>query len=407
MRAASSKDNTRARCALIWSDIGPYHAARSRAAFELTPFVVETIEILGRAGFEEFRAGEAESSMFARHALGLIPPIRVATTRPQLHDLLTRLDPQVVFAPGWSMLESRLAIEWCFMHDVPFVMMSESTRDDQPRAKAKELIKRRIIGLAASAFVGGKPQADYALELGMARDRIFLGYDMVDNDYFATNAALARKNAASLRAQHGLPEHYFLCCARLIEKKNVSRLVDAFAMYRERAGRAAWDLVVVGPGPLRAEIEEVIEARRVSGAVQLVGARDYAALPLYYGLAEAFILPSTMDQWGLVVNEAMAAGLPVLVSTRCGCVRDLVEEGRNGFTFDPFDVRAIADAMFRVALEHCDRAAMGAASQAIITKWGRERFASGFEAAASAALAGPRRASSIIDRTMLWALTVW
>lgn len=100
----------------------------------------------------------------------------------------------------------------------------------------------------------------------------------------------------------------------------------------------------------------------------------------------------------------MAAGLPVLVSNRCGCARDLVDEGRNGITFNPFDIGEIADAMVRVTSGSCDRAAMGAASQAIIASWGPQRFAAGFEAAARAALAARQRPASAVDRLLLRAL---
>jgi glycosyltransferase involved in cell wall biosynthesis len=237
----------------------------------------------------------------------------------------------------------------------------------------------------------------------MPRSRIFLGYDAVDNDYFTKKAAAARQNAASLRAEHGLPECYFLCCARLIEKKNVPRLIEAFGIYRAGASGLPWDLVIVGPGET-AGIEALINARGLTGTVHLVGAKGYQVLPSYYGLAGAFILPSTMDQWGLVVNEAMAAGLPVLVSNRCGCAEDLVEEGKNGFTFDPFDAAAMAAAMERIASDQCDRAAMGQASQATIANWGPGRFAAGFEAAAQAALAGPKRQASLASHWLLRAL---
>jgi glycosyltransferase involved in cell wall biosynthesis len=303
------------------------------------------------------------------------------------------------------MLEALLAIEWCILRGIPLVVMSESTRDDAVRSGAKEQVKRRIIGMAAAAFVGGGPQADYVAELGMPRECIFLGYNVVDNDHFAAGAARVREEAPAQRALHRLPEHYFFCCARMIEKKNLVRLIEALARYRAAAGAAAWELVVVGPGPLRSEFEDAIALRGLGGAVHLVGARGYADLPIYYGLASAFILPSIVEQWGLVVNEAMASGLPVLVSSRCGCARDLVQEGRNGLTFNPSSIAAMADAMSRIARDDCDRAAMGAASRAIIANWGPKRFAAGFDAAARAALAAPKRCSSVADRLLLRALT--
>lgn len=117
-----------------------------------------------------------------------------------------------------------------------------------------------------------------------------------------------------------------------------------------------------------------------------------------------FVHASTSEQWGLVVNEAMAAGLPVLVSNRCGCAADLVREGVNGFTFDPYDVEEMTRLMFRVAHGDVDRAALGQASREIIAEWGPERFAVGLEQAVEAALSAPAPKPSLLDRALLWAL---
>jgi glycosyltransferase involved in cell wall biosynthesis len=130
-------------------------------------------------------------------------------------------------------------------------------------------------------------------------------------------------------------------------------------------------------------------------------------LPAYYGLANAFIHASTTEQWGLVVNEAMASGLPVLVSNRCGCATDLVQEGVNGFTFDPHNVEQLAQLMLKIsACQDVRMSAFGDASRTIISKWGPERFALGLQGAVRQALAvGPKRAG-ITDRLVLRALSL-
>jgi glycosyltransferase involved in cell wall biosynthesis len=132
---------------------------------------------------------------------------------------------------------------------------------------------------------------------------------------------------------------------------------------------------------------------------------QYDTLPAYYGLASAFILPSVIEPWGLVVNEAMAAGLPVLVSERCGCAQDLVQRGRNGFTFDPCDIEDQASLMLRLSsMPETQRSAMGLASQEIISRWTPELFAQNLEKAAQAARTAPRRSVSVLDRVILWLL---
>jgi glycosyltransferase involved in cell wall biosynthesis len=194
------------------------------------------------------------------------------------------------------------------------------------------------------------------------------------------------------------------------------RLVEAYAQYRGLAAdkfvgadssTLPWHLVLAGDGPLRSAIEARIDELQVRDFVHLAGAQGYAELPVYYGLARAFVHASTTEQWGLVVNEAMASGLPVLVSNRCGCAPDLVQEGVNGFTFDPYDVEELADAMLRIwRMEDRELNRLAAASQRIIAEWGPERFASGLKAAVDCALAvGPKNAS-LLDRLLLRALRV-
>ncbi len=166
--------------------------------------------------------------------------------------------------------------------------------------------------------------------------------------------------------------------------------MHAYALYRKRAGDQAWSLVILGDGELRPQLEEERGRLGLNQWVLMPGFKQYEELPAWYGLASGFVHASTVEQWGLVVNEAMATGLPVLVSKRCGCARDLVREGVNGFTFDPFDVEELSRRMYDLAHGDVDRASMGRASREIIAHWGPERFAQGLEAAVEIALSFPR-----------------
>ena len=238
------------------------------------------------------------------------------------------------------------------------------------------------------------------------RSSIQLGYDVIDNDHYASRADEARSNPA-LRAVYALPPHYFLASARFIAKKNLFALIHAYALYREKkpSNADAWHLVVLGDGELRPKLEGLIKERGLGDHVHLPGFRQYAELPIYYGLAGAFILASTSEQWGLVVNEAMACGLPVIVSERCGCVPDLVHDGRNGFVFNPHDVDALATLMATIASDANRRAIMGLAGREIISRWTVEAFGIGLREASKAALhVGASRAGAL-DRVLLWGLS--
>ncbi len=193
-------------------------------------------------------------------------------------------------------------------------------------------------------------------------------YDVVDNDYFSRMAAGVRTNRKAWRERLQLPERYFLYVGRLSQEKNLIRLLDAYRHYRTKRPEG-WGLVLVGDGSQRVELEDFATANGIRN-VLWCGFRQIDELPAYYALSDCFILPSTSEPWGLVVNEAMACGLPVLVSSRCGCVPELVYEEENGFSFDPYDTMALAGLLERVAsLDEPRRQVMGAVSQKIISQY--------------------------------------
>jgi glycosyltransferase involved in cell wall biosynthesis len=224
---------------------------------------------------------------------------------------------------------------------------------------------------------------------------VLKGYDVVDNEYFARGAERARQQSPALRRELGLPAYYFLASARFTEKKNLRFLLRAFARYRSlcsaRQGPlgeadAAWELVLIGDGPLR---EQLVSLRSELGAEQFIhfaGASAYDELPVFYGLAGALVHPSTTEQWGLVVNEAMACGLPVVISNRCGCVAGL------------------ADIMLKLAAPDFPRAQFGTTSREIISHWTPATFAKNLSLAIDAALRAPLPRANTVDRALLWRL---
>ena len=226
-----------------------------------------------------------------------------------------------------------------------------------------------------------------------------------------------------------LPERYFLNLGRFVEKKNLSTLVEAYARFARASGertraetgnlrlegsetadgvdaaatkgrRGIAALVLVGEGPLRGDLER--QAREL-GLVVRDGAADpnpsggaevvfypfqqADVTPLFFARCDAFILPSTREEWGLVVNEAMACGAPVIVSNRVGAHFDLVKEGVNGFSFDPDSAGALAELLGRFEIDQDLRGRLGSAGRHIIEDWQPSRFGEGGVAAMKAAFA--------------------
>jgi glycosyltransferase involved in cell wall biosynthesis len=257
---------------------------------------------------------------------------------------LHKAHPDAIVCAGYSYLASWQAAIWAQRHAVPLLLWTESTSHDiRRRHLAVEFMKGRFLGLCGAFAAAGKTSRDYLLALGASSEAIHIAPDAVDVRFFSTLATRAREQADNVRALHGLPSRYFLCVGRLVREKGVFDLLSAYATLDEPA-RSQIGLVFVGDGPVRADLEK--RARRIgSGVVKFVGWLHREQLAEIYALAEALVFPTHSDTWGLVVNEAMACELPIIVSDVAGCVPDLVEHGWNGLLVPPSNVPALAHAM--------------------------------------------------------------
>lgn len=416
------------KVAVIFDNLGPYHLARLRAAAQECELLA--VEVSGNSldhAWErktELGNGQSEDkeefNIITLFEKGMNSDSACMELTSKLNLALNSFLPQTVFIPGWSSRVAFVALDWCMRHRIPAIMMSESTEWDEERNRWREFVKRRIINRCSAALVGGGSHKDYIRKLGMPDERIFLGYDAVDNKYFKDNAEAVKRQKSKLREQYGLPKDYFLASARFIEKKNLIRLLEAYSEYRaifstltpdrqetksesdpSCGARDPYDLVLLGTGILHSDIHRIITELQLGNSVLLPGFIQYPHLPVYYGLANAFIHASTTEQWGLVVNEAMASGLPVLVSNRCGCAQELVHEGVNGFTFDPYNVERLTQLMLKISVSNFPLSVFGDASREIIADWGTERFGSGLKAAAECGVKVGGKPSGVLDWILL------
>ena len=370
------------KIAIIIARLGPYHVARVSALVKR--FGAASVVVLEVAReSREYAWEHVEGDGFVRRTLITdrdYQDVSAWELRRHMKAALEAENPDVVAINGWGFAEGRAAVAWCRRRNRVAVLMSDSQLRDSRRTWVREALKRAILRDVDAAFVGGKRHADYLARLGFDTARIALGYDSVDNAYFREGAAAARHSREQIRRQLLVPDRYFLASARFIPKKNLIRLLEAFGMYRRQVGLAAWDLVLLGDGPERPRLESARNALSLGTSVHMPGFRQYCELPAYYGLASAFIQPSTVEQWGLVVNEAMASGLPVLVSWACGAA-ELVHDGECGYRFDPESVADIARAMVQISREEGRLCDMGTAAAAAVERISPEAFADGLAAA--------------------------
>ena len=398
---ASKDKSTEFRVAVLFSMFGPYHLARLNA-------LADRCRLLGIEGAvaSDTYAWNAQSGgeRFKRVTLFEDAPISAqpaALIQDRLEAALDAFAPDAVLVPGWSESAAFAMLNWALDNEIPAIVMSESTAFDVERKWWREGVKRRVLRLFSAALVGGRHHVDYLEQLGFQPDRISTGYDAIDNEYFARSVSTARQSHQNARARLGLSNAYFLASARFVERKNISRLIDAFAHYRRQGGSQPWELVILGDGQLRSVLQQKIVGYGLEKAVSMPGFKQYDELPMYYAFAGAFIHASTSEQWGLVVNEAAASGLPVIGSNRVGCVPELAVDGENAFVFDPENVDALAHAMTRLAAGDCHRAKMGEKSRTLVSKLGPKAFGDGAIQAVETAIGAPRVAFGPSDRAII------
>ncbi len=361
---------------------GPYHHARFQAAAGRLPLVVLETRPHSQEYPWEF---SAEGARYGRRQLEGAPSPEqdppLASLDRQLDALLDDLRPAALVSVGWADRADLCLFRQAARRRLPLVLVSDSRWRDHRRHWPAELSKRLLLRQCGAALVAGRESRAYLERLGFPAAAIHQPWDVVDNALF---------QAAAGRTQPADPPH-LLCVSRFVAKKNHTGLLEAYAAYQRRGG--LWGLRLIGAGPLEPEIRCAISALPDPGRVRLDPFLQLEELGQAYGEAAGFVLASSSDQWGLVVNEAMAAGLPLIVSSACGCAVDLVCQGVTGWCFDPRDPGALPEALWR--LEHTPpaaRRAIGAAAQLHLQNWDPAAFAAGLAAAVQHA-GGARRSS--------------
>lgn len=365
------------RVLLPYAYFGPYHVARLRYAqpiFEAAGYRLLAVELLSAT--DTYRWGNVSRPCINITRLNAASDgrDRIAWTQvPSLFCSLSRLRPDVVFVNGWGSRAALLIHAWCALQGIARIVVSDSQYQDRTRILLIERFKSSLLSSCRSAFVAGSPQRKYVQRLGLSPECVVEGCDVVDNQHFV--------RAQQLREIGG---YRLLTVARWVKEKNLVNAGRAFlAFVAQRPRTEPWEWNVVGYGPEEAKLRDL--AAVSEGRIRVAGFRSYDKLPQTYAEADLYWQPSLMEPWGLAVNEAMAASLPVLVSGRCGCSEDLVRPG-IGWTFDPTNEDSMRQALGLAASRRDAWPAMGMAAMEHISHWDLDRFARGALAAVRIAL---------------------
>ena len=262
-----------------------------------------------------------------------------------------RFDAFVV--PGWALWSYWQAANACRQSNVPILVRGDSQIASE-RQGLRRVAKGIVFPYVLRRFDGflyvGQRNREYLLHYGVSAQRLFFSPHCVDNDVFRLGSETARRSSGPPTRMRGR----VLFVGKLIAHKRPLDILRAAMLLKERG--VDLDLTFVGSGPLGEELARI--ARSADLSVDWRGFVNQSQLPAIYAQADAIVLPSESETWGLVVNEAMACGLPAVVSDAVGCAPDLIEPGTTGEVFPRDDVAALAraiEAVLRVDREEQSR----------------------------------------------------
>jgi glycosyltransferase involved in cell wall biosynthesis len=289
----------------------------------------------------------------------------------------------VIFMLGWGSISAMLGILTCRLAGVPFLLYGDSSfppPEDSMRRRVRARLLRLLFRNTSGFMVSGVLNAAYYRHYGADDKRFFLLPWAVDNERFEKASEFAAGARAKAREALGIkPDQLvFVFSAKLVERKDPMTLLRAYEQIPDR-GRAV--LLFLGDGVLREPLESYAREHDLTG-VRFTGFVNQSELPKYYGLSDVFVLPSTYEPRGAVINEAMACGLPVIVTDRCGSIGDIVKEGENAFIYPAGDAAALTALMTRLVREPELRRNMAERSRQIIDTWTFARGVDGVKEAA-------------------------
>jgi glycosyltransferase involved in cell wall biosynthesis len=284
----------------------------------------------------------------------------------------------VIFMFGWGAVTALLGIATCWLTRTPYFLFGDSSfppAENSLRADLRAALLRALFALTTGFMVSGELNDAYYRHYGADQRTFFLLPWAVDNERFARAAQMTPIERNALRERYGIAADavVILFSAKLVPRKDPMTLLRAFAAMRHRPSAA---LVFMGDGELRPELERYAREQQLD-SVRFIGFVNQREIPRHYAMSDVFVLPSVYEPRGAVINEAMACGLPVVVTDRCGAIGDIVQENDNALIYPAGDVDALRDALDRLVSDDALRSRMSERSRAIIATWDFRRGVAG------------------------------
>jgi glycosyltransferase involved in cell wall biosynthesis len=281
------------------------------------------------------------------------------TTGEVTQKIMNRLDevnPDILIAGPIPFTSGAIGMQWAYKRKKKIIIFDDSKHSHYNRNFLVNFIKISLIKLAYGILV---PSEDYDTEYAkwnIAKTNLYYGLNCIDNDYFHSKRKEVFSNSKKI-----------VCVGRLVKIKNLEALLTSWKSVEQLD--AEYQLIIIGDGP---EYENLLAVQNRLGLarVKFLGNQNRRVIAKILAQSDAFILPSFLEGWALVVNEAMSAGLPVLLSNRINAGHTLLSDGVNGYSFDPYQPEQMTEAILNyIRLSEADKIKMAKSAYYSVGKY--------------------------------------
>lgn len=335
--------------AICFQQFAPYHVDRIAAAHDVLGEKMRVVGIEYSDRSTTYAWERANSHGFERITLFPAKDWEKISQRQRLRALLScliRIKAKHVFLINYHLMDTFLAaVALRLLGKSPYIMMA-SKYSDKDRFVWKEVVKKWLFTPYVGGITSGGLHSKYLEFLGVRTRNFRTGLDTLSIDRVRTCSG-----SEPAPSGHEYHRRHFTIVARMVPEKDIPTALHAYARYRdlcEERGVAARDLVLCGDGPERGPIERIVREQNIPSVI-FYGFANEKEVCEALGSTLSLILPSVSEPWGLVINEAVAMGVPILCSNACGAVDELVHVGVNGFSFAPGEVEGLANLMFMMS----------------------------------------------------------
>jgi len=289
---------------------------------------------------------------------------------------LIKLSPDVIIVGSYQHPTYFLALFYAKLFKKKFILWCEShgygiTKYNCITNSLKKFFIRKCDGY----IVPGEAAYEYILSFGVKSDRIWKAPNAIDNDFFTQTCDKYRDRKEAFKQSKNYPDKIVLYVGRLIDQKGIWDLLKSFRVLSEEYLNIG--LILIGTGKGKEQYRKFCKTNNMKN-VFYEGFVQQEQLPVYYAVADVFVLPAHSDPWGLVLNEAMSCGLPVISSDVAGATFDLIYPGVNGYIFRRGDVEELTNYLKDILSDEEKRIRMGQSSSDIISDYSPLKCAQGF-----------------------------